>query len=153
VSATDRYPDGQPAEPQTRRRNKAWHYSDGKWALGDDPVLDALLDAQAGDRPTDVLRKLGHLEIFSVGHLWQAGFELWEREDGSALIMTGMDEDARFFYVAAAPDAREICVRWAALTRDKVIIDVLYDLTGTTTDLDITGDAIGRIKSLLGGLE
>jgi hypothetical protein len=65
--------------------NKAWHYSDGKWALGDDPLLDALLDAQAADQraPTPaVLRKLEYLKIFSVGQRWQAGFELWECEDG-----------------------------------------------------------------------
>jgi hypothetical protein len=63
--------------------NKAWHYSDGKWLLGDDPLIDALLDAQSTDSrtpTTDVLRKLGYLEIFSVGQRWQAGFELWERE-------------------------------------------------------------------------
>jgi hypothetical protein len=71
--------------------------------------------------------------------------------DGSALIITGQDEDTRFFYVSAAPEARDICARWAALARDKVITDVLDDLTGNTTDLDITGDAIRRIKSLLGG--
>ena len=134
--------------------NKAWHYSDGKWALGYDPLLDAMLDAQAANRrtpTTDVLRKLGYLEIFSVGQRWQAGFELWEREDGSALIITGLDEDTRFFYVAAAPDARDICARWAALARDKVITDVFDDLIGNATHLDITGDAIKRIKSLLEG--
>jgi len=116
-------------------------------------VPDALLDAQAVDWRTpgrDVLHKLGYLEIFRVGMRWQAGFELWEREDGSALIITGMDEDTRFFYVKAAPDARDICARWAALTRDKVIIDVFDDLTGNSTDLEITPDAIKRIKSLLG---
>lgn len=133
--------------------NKAWHYSDGKWALGDDPLLDALLDAQVVDqrtRPTDVLRRLGYMDILNVGQRWQAGFELWEREDGSALIITGQDEDTRSFYVAAAPDARDICARWAALARDKVIIYVFDDLTGNRTDLEITGDAIKRIKSLLG---
>lgn len=52
-----------------------------------------------------------------VAPFWPAGSELWEREHGSALIMTGMDEDTRFCYVAAAPDARDIRVRWAALTR------------------------------------
>lgn len=34
--------------------------------------------------------------------------------------------------------------------QDKMIIDVFDDLTGNATDLDITGDAIKRIKSLLG---
>ena len=58
-----------------------------------------------------------------------------------------------FFYVAAAPDARDICARWAGLARDKVIIDVFDDLTGNRTDLEITGDAIRRIKSLLGNPE
>jgi len=133
--------------------NKAWHYSDGKWALGDDLLLDALLDAQVTDKlagPAEVLPKLGYTQLLSVGQRWQAGFELWERENGSALIITGEDEETRFFYVAAAPDARDICVRWAALVRDKVITDVLDDLTGNDTQLDITGDAIRRIKSLLG---
>lgn len=91
--------------------SKAWHYSDGKWVLGDDP----LMDAQAAD-----LFSLGYKQRLSVGMRWQAGFDLYEREDGSALIMTGTGER---FYVAAAPDARDICARWAALTRDKVIID------------------------------
>lgn len=134
--------------------NKAWHYSDGKWALGDDPLLDALLASQAAGQPariSDVLRKLGYEQLLKVGMRWQAGFELYEREeDGSALIITGVDEDTRYFYVAAAPDARDICARWAGLTRDKVITDVLDDLTGNATDLEITGDAIRRIKSLLG---
>ena len=133
--------------------NKAWHYSDGKWTLGDDLLLDALLDAQVTDKlagPTEVLPKLGYMQLLSVGQRWQAGFELWEREDGSALIITGEDEETRCFYVAAAPDARDICVRWAALARDKVITDALDDLTSNDTQLDITGDAIRRIKSLLG---
>jgi hypothetical protein len=136
--------------------NKAWHYSDGKWILEDDPLMDALMDAQAADQrthPPDALHELGYLEIFSVGQRWQAGFELWEREDGSALIITGVDEDTRRFYVAAAPDARDICARWATLARDKVITDIFDDLTGNRTDLDITGDAIRRIKSLLGNPE
>jgi hypothetical protein len=136
--------------------NKAWHYSDGKWELGDDPLLDALLDAQATDqrlRAPHVLRRLGYLQILRLGVRWQAGFELWEGEDGSALIITGEHEDTRFFYVAAAPDARDICARWAALARDKVITDVFDDLTGNHTDLNITEDAIRRIRLLLGNLE
>lgn len=126
--------------------NKAWHYGDGKWVLGDDP----LRDAQARTRATDMPHKLGYELLLSVGMRWQAGFELYEREDGSALIITGVDEDTRYFYIAAAPDARDICARWAALARDKVITDAFDDLTGNATDLDITGDAIRRIKSLLG---
>lgn len=130
--------------------SKAWHYSDGKWVLGDDPVTDALLASQADERTDAVLRKLGYMDMIRVGQPWRAGFVLWEREeDGSALIITGVDEDTRFFYVAAAPDARDICARWAALARDKTINDVFDDLTGNETDLEITKDAIRTIKSFL----
>jgi hypothetical protein len=132
--------------------NKAWHYSDGKWTLGDDPMLDLLLDVQVTDKhfgPDDALRALGYEQLLSVGNRWQAGFELYECEDGSALIITGEDEDTRCFYVAAAPDARDICARWAGLTRDKMIMDTFNDLTGNDTQFDVTRDAISRIKSLL----
>jgi hypothetical protein len=133
--------------------NKAWHYSDGRWTLGDDPLMDALLAAQVIDKlagQPEVLPKLGYVHLLNVGQRWQAGFELWEHAHGSALIITGEDEATRFFYVAAAPDARDICARWATLARDKAITDAFDDLTGDATDLDITGDAIKRIKSLLG---
>lgn len=90
--------------------NKAWHYSDGKWALGGDLLLDAqVTDKIAG--PAQVLPKLGYMQLLSVGQQWQVGFELWEREDCSALIITGEDEETRFLCVAAALDARDICAR------------------------------------------
>lgn len=150
---------------QEKALNRAWHYSEGNWTLGANPVLDAYLDSDKRDsvsvkmirklagRTTPVeavIRSLGYMEILRVGVRFQAGFDLWEHEDGSALIVTGEDEDTRFFYVSAAPDARDICARWAALTRDKVIIDIVDDLTGISTDLNITGDAITRIQALLG---
>ena len=69
------------------------------------------------------------------------------------LSSTGMDEGTRFGYVAAPRMRGTSASGGRRLPGDKVIIDVLYDLTGTTTDLDITGDAIGRIKPLPGDPE
>jgi hypothetical protein len=103
----------------------AWHYKQGQWVTGPDPVWAAWTD---GDEESMFLR-LGYRELFSVGDRFGAGFTVWEHGDRSRhVIATGIDECTRFFYVDEAPAVRDICARWAAVARDEIITSLISDL-------------------------
>lgn len=120
--------------------NQAWHYRDGQWDLGNDPIRD-LQDTGEEVTKEDIpfwkaLHKLGFRRGFTVENKYSAGFTLWEHISGvESVIVTGTDsaEDdlvTRYWY-ANAPDAREICARWATLARDVHLASVLFALDET----------------------
>ena len=131
-------------------KNRAWHYADGKWTLGDDPVRDEW--AAAGWTPNEerFLLGLGYELLLSVGVRYIGGLHLWGKADGSALIATGVEEAIRYWYVASAPDAMDICARWGALVRDCVLTDVIDDIAGNDTDGKLLEGIILRISKALG---
>jgi hypothetical protein len=137
------------SEKTDRPKNRAWHYAEGKWTLGDDPVMDERAAAGWPDEERFLLR-LGYDLLLSVGVRYIGGLQLWGKADGSAFIATGTDEAIRYWYVASAPDAMEICVRWGALARDCVLTDLVDDIAGNDTDGKLLEGIMVRIAKALG---
>lgn len=130
-------------------RKRAWHYADGKWTLGDDPLMDQqAADGWALDEQRFFLR-VGYDLLLSVGVRAIGGLELWGKADGSAFIATGTDEAIRYWYVASAPDAMDICARWGALGRDCVLTDLVDDIAGNDSQGKLLEGILLRIAKVL----
>lgn len=103
----------------------AWHYADGRWDEGPDPVTEAWGE----EDEMEVLDRLGYKVLFEVGSEGRGGFTVWKRpQPPRHLISTGPGELGEFFYVDAAPDLRDICARWAALARDAAVTGFIEGL-------------------------
>jgi hypothetical protein len=131
------------------RKNLAWHYANGTWALRSDPVMNKRAAAGWTLDEERFLLGLGYDLLLSVGVRAIGGLELWGLPDGSAFIATGMDESIRYWYVASAPDAMEICVRWGALARDSALTDLIDDIAGNDSQGKLLEGVILRIAKVL----
>jgi hypothetical protein len=116
----------------TEEANKlrAWHYAEGKWAEGPDPVSEAWAADGWKGSGVEALKRLGYVLDFEVGsHEYNGGFAVWKRHDPPRhVIAAGMEDLGEFFYVDASPDLREICARWAQLARDVVLIELIQEV-------------------------
>lgn len=116
---------------------KAWHYADGRWSEGPDPVTEAWGQEDA----IEVLTRLGYKILFDVGDSMRGGFTVWKRSVPPRHVIEAYEgELGEFFYVDAAPDIRDVCARWGPLARDSAILKFITDLTKNEFHLRGGGD-------------